>query len=139
MRWEVSMLPVDDYTPDDLIQELIPERHLLNDAGEIILAQLFSDTEEVVCHLVEFLFQTKVTPREVYRDSESYILDLSPMKNRLIHVDELESRYQNWLQLTGRENSMDEYGSLIDFIGFGHTTRRRSLVMIISKRPDRLE
>ena len=139
MRWEVSMLPVDDYTPDDLIQELIPERHLLNDAGEIILAQLFSDTEEVVCHLVEFLFQTKVTPQEVYRDSESYILDLSPMKNRLIHLDELKSLYHNWLQLTGRENNMDEYGSLIDFIGFGHATRRRNLVMIISKRPDRLE
>jgi hypothetical protein len=134
MQWEVSMLPVEDYTPEELLRELIPEKHLLNDAGDIILAQLFSDTEEIVAYLIELLFQTNETPREVFRDSRTYILDLSPLKDRLIHFNELESLYQNWLRTTGRENSMDEYGALIDFIGFGHATNRSHLVMIISKR-----
>ena len=134
MRWEVSMLPVNDYTAEELIQELIPEKHLLNDAGDILLAQVSSDTERIVGQLIEFLFQTKEIPREVYRDAENYILDLSSMKDRLIHVNQLESLYQNWLQTSGRENSMDEYGMLIDFIGFGRTENRRYLVMIVSNR-----
>jgi len=103
MRWEVSMLSVNDYKTEELIQELIPERHILNDAGGIILAQLFSDTESTVGQLIEFLFQTKEIPKEVYRDAENYIFDLSPMKDRLIQFNELESLYQNWLQITGRE------------------------------------
>jgi hypothetical protein len=135
MRWEISMLPVNDYTAEELFQELIPEKHLLNAAGEIILAQASSDTERLVSQLIEFLFQTKETPREVYRDAENYILDLSPMKDRLITFNHLESLYQNWLQVTGRENNMDEYGMLLDFIGFGRTENRRYLVMIVSQRP----
>jgi len=94
------MLPVNDYTPEELIQELVPEKHLLNGRGDIILAQAFSDTESIVGQLIEFLFQTKETPQEVYRDAENYILDLLPIKDRLIHFDQLESLYQNWLQIT---------------------------------------
>ena len=81
------MLPVEDYTPEELVQELIPEKHLLNDAGDMILAQLFSDTKEIVGQLIEFLFQTNETPREIFRDSENYILDLSPLKDSLIQFN----------------------------------------------------
>ena len=83
MRWEVSMLPVNDYTPED---------------------------------------------------ADNYILDLTSLKDRLINLNELESLYPTWLQITGRENTMNEYGMLIDFVGFARTANRRYLVMIVSKR-----
>lgn len=134
MRWEVSMLPINDYLPEELIRELIPEKYLFNDAGDLLLAATFFSTENTVGQLIEFLFQTKETPREIYRDAENYIFDLSPMKDALIDFNKLESSYPDWLQITGRENTMDEYGMLIDFIGVGHETQRRHLVMIISKR-----
>jgi hypothetical protein len=128
------MLPVNDYKPEELIQELIPEKYLLNDAGDLVLASTFFDAESAIRQLIEFLFQTKEVPQEVYRDPEIYILDLSPMKGKLIRFSELEALYPNWLQITGRENTMDEYGMLVDFVGFGRTENRRNLVMIVSKR-----
>jgi hypothetical protein len=134
MRWEVSMLPVNDYAPEELIQELIPEKYLLNDAGDLVLANTFFNAESAIRQLIEFLFQIKEIPQEVYRDTDNYILDLSPIKDKLIHFNDLETLYPNWLQITGRENTMDEYGMLIDFVGFGRIENRRNLVMIVSKR-----
>ena len=95
MRWVVSMLPVNDYKPEELVQDSIPEKYLLNDAGDLILAVIYIDAENAVGQLIEFLFLTRSSPREVYRDAENYILDLSPMKDRLIDFNELESHYPN--------------------------------------------
>lgn len=136
MRWSVTMLPVNDYNSEELIQELIPEKYLLNDAGEFILATTFFNSESTISQLIQFLFQTIEYPREVYRDAGNYVLDLSTFKDRLIQLSELESLYPDWLQISGRANTMTEYGILIDFIGFAHTENRRHLVMIISSRPE---
>lgn len=133
MRWKVSMLPINNYEPKELIQEPIPEKYYKNDAGDFILAGTFFDTESTIFQLIHFLFQTKEDPPEVYRDNENYILDLSPFKNRLIQIKDLALLYPEWLQLTERENTMDEYGTLIDFIGFGHTQNRNHLVMVVSR------
>ena len=128
------MLPVNDYTPEDLFQELIPEKYLLDDIGNFILAETSFDTESTVHQLIQFLFQTKELPLEVYRDADNYILDLTPMKNSLISLNELESLYPSWLQMTGRDNTMTEYGILGDFIAFGRTGNRRYLVMVVCNR-----
>lgn len=119
MRWGISMLSINDYQPEELIQEPIPEKYFKNDAGDFIMTATFFDTESTISKLIHFLFQTKESPPEVYRDAENYILDLSPFKNRLIQTKELEFLYPNWLELTERENIMNEYGILIDFIGVG--------------------
>src|SRR5262249_43357373 len=124
MRWEVSMLPVNDYRPEELIREEIPEKYLFDDAHAFVLATTFFNSEDTVHQLIHFLFQTGEIPREPYRDAENYVLDLSSIKNRLIELGELESLYPNWLRMTGRENTMDEYGMLTDFIEFGHTENR---------------
>ena len=136
MRWEVTMLPVNDYTPEELIEELMPEKYLFNDAGDSIFANIFFNSEGTVRHLIKFLFQTDEIPPIIYRDIENYILDFSAMKHKLIHFDQLESMYQDWLELSGRENSMDEYGMLIDFVGFPRKENRRHLLMVVSKRSE---
>jgi hypothetical protein len=134
MRWEVSMLPVNDYKSAELIRESIPEKYLLDEVGNCILATTFFNTESTIRQLIQFLFQIKEIPQEVYRDANNYILDLTPMKDRLINLNELESFYPTWLQITGRENTMNEYGMLIDFVGFARTENRCYLVMIVSNR-----
>jgi len=134
MPWVVSMLPVNDYKPEELVQELIPEKYVEDDAGNLVLADICLNSELQVGQLIEFLFQTKSIPQEIYRDAENYILDLSPIRDGLIDFNELESRYPDWLQVTGRENTMTEYGMLIGFVGFGRTGNRRHLIMIASRR-----
>jgi len=128
------MLPVNDYKPEELVQELIPEKYVEDDAGNLVLADICLNSELQVGQLIEFLFQTKSIPQEIYRDAENYILDLSPIRDGLIDFNELESRYPDWLQVTGRENTMTEYGMLIGFVGFGRTGNRRHLIMIASRR-----
>ena len=131
MRWHVTLLPINDYKPKELIQK----EYFKNNIGDFFIAATFFDTESTIFHLIHFLFQTEENPAEVYRDSENYILDLSAFKNSLIQIKDLEFLYPDWLRLTGRESSMDEYGKLIDFVVFGHTENKRHLLMIVSKQP----
>lgn len=134
MQWDVTMIHADNYASVELIQELIPEKYLWDDAGRIIFAATFFNSETTVGHLIEFLFQTKEPAPELYRDANSYILNLSAMKERLLGFEELDLLYPNWLQITGRENTMDEFGMLGDFVGFGRAQNRRYLLMIITER-----
>lgn len=48
MRWKVSMLPINDYEPKELIQEPIPEKYLKNDVRDFIMAEIFFDTESTI-------------------------------------------------------------------------------------------
>jgi len=134
MPWEVSLFPVNNYVPGELLQELPPEEYLFDAAGNLIFAQAFFNSETGVGQLIQFLFQTKEIPPEVYRNGENYILDLSALKNNLIQFEQLELLYPNWLQLTGRQNNMDEFGMLIDFIAFGRNVNRSRLLLVVCKR-----
>ena len=41
------------------------------------------------------------------------IFDLSNLKLPELNLEEFNSLYEEWLKLTGRESSMDEYGQLV--------------------------
>jgi hypothetical protein len=46
-------------------------------------------------------------------------LDVTPFKEHLIDFAYLEAHYEDWLRESVRDNTMNEYGFLLDLIGFG--------------------
>ncbi|HMH23639.1 MAG TPA: hypothetical protein VK563_17755 [Puia sp.] len=135
MRWEVSILSANEYTLEEIISLKIPDQYFLTDNGEMLVAATFFDREETINQLTRFLFQGNEPATEIFRDHDNYVLDLSPLRQQLIDFDFLESNYQKWIEETGRENTMDEYGILIDFIGYARqTSNKKSLLMVVSKR-----
>jgi hypothetical protein len=135
MEFEVSMISTNEYIPEEIIQELIPEKYSYSDDGELILASILINSEKTVGHLINFLFPNNQGVNEVYRNERSYILDVTPLKGQLVDFDYLEKNYPTWLEITQRNNSMSEYGTLIDFIGFGKKGKnRKHLLMMVSQR-----
>ena len=135
MRYEVSILSANAYTLEELTSLIIPDQYFLTDNEEMLVAATFFDKEATINQLICFLFQGNESATEISRDHDNYILDLSPLRRHLIDFEILRSNYPKWIEETGREVTMDEYGVLIDFVGFARqTVKRKYLLMIVSKR-----
>lgn len=133
MQFDVSILSTNEYLPQDIIREEIPEKYLYDDQGEFSLASTIFNSEKTVSQLINFLFQGSQPVTEVYRDKNSYVLDLSSHREQLIDFDYLDKFYPKWIEDTGRVNSMNEYGMLIDFIGYAKKGMNKShLLMVVS-------
>jgi len=133
MRFDVSILSTDEYSPEDIVGELIPEKYIYDEPGEVIFTSTNFNSEETVSQLIKFLFQSPQFVEEVYRNKNAYVLDLSLLRKQLIDFDYLEKFYPKWLEDTGRDTSMNEYGMLIDFIGYAKKgINKKNLLMIVS-------
>lgn len=138
MQFDVSIISTNSYSPEEIVGEEIPDKYLYNDQGEFVFASAILNSEQSVKQLTAFLFPKSQPVNEVYRDDNAYILDLSSIRGNLIDFDYLEKHYTNWLDETGRDNSMNEYGMLIDFIGFAHKGKdKRHLLMVVASRQHR--
>jgi len=136
MQYEVSMLSADEYTLEDITGQIILDQYFLTDSGQMLVAATFFKKEEPIKQLIRFLFQGHESAAEIFRDHDNYVLDLSPLRQQLIDTDFLKSNYPKWMEETEREGTMDEYGILLDFIGFARqTSRKKYLLMVVSKHP----
>jgi hypothetical protein len=133
--FDVSLLSVDDYIHNELLQDEIPEKYLCDENGDFILASGLFYSENEIKHLIHFLFQGCVHIAKDYQFSSSCILDVTSCRKSLIDFDYLEKFYDDWLLQSGRENSMDEYGLLINYIGFGKKgNARKHMLIVVVKR-----
>jgi DNA-binding PadR family transcriptional regulator len=119
---------------------IIPEKYWFNEQMEYLLTSNTINSEETVLQLIYFLFnsffQSFEPVPEVYRDDYKYVLNLSSFRERLIDFDYLERFYPKWIEETGRTNTMDEYGMLLDFIGYAKKGMdKKYLLMVVSNRP----
>jgi hypothetical protein len=138
MPLDVSILSTNEYLAEEIVREEIPDKYLYNDAGEFLFASTVLDSENSVGQLLTFLFPNSQPVTEIYRDANSYVLDLSSHKDKLIDLNYLEKFYSKWLENTGRETSMNEYGMLIEFIGFAKKGMdKKFLLMVITDRRHR--
>lgn len=139
MNFDVTILATNEYIPEEIIGGDIPDKYLFNDQEELLLATTIMNSEETIYQLIDFLFnfffQSSEPIPEVYRDNNNYVLELSSIKERLIDFDYLEEFYPKWIEETERQNTMDEYGMLLDFIGHAKKgSDMKYLLMIVSGR-----
>ncbi len=68
----------------------------------------YIDTEENLSHLMAFLFGPKFNLEELALQNDKKVVDLTQHKHDCITERQLELRYDEWIELTGRENTIDE-------------------------------
>lgn len=82
------------------------------------LESMVIDRKENIGKLLEFLFQRKTELTEIQLSENISIFDLSSLIGKSIDLNQLENDYQKWIKISGRNNTMDEYGALLGLIGF---------------------
>lgn len=104
-------------------------------SDEMGIESSFIDNHNNLIRLLNFVFKTNVNLTELTSSKDRTVYDLTSYKTNCISTDTLEKEYQMYLEDTGRENNMDEYGKLIGIIGYiKRNADKTHLVLIAEKR-----
>ncbi len=119
MKLDVSILSTDkEISPATLAGDIIPDEYLYDEHGKICFTSMLFNDHKTVTDLIQTLFQNPGSIVKIYSDYRSYVYDLTQQRERLIGEDDLDSVYEKWLVQTGRDNTMDEFGMIVDFHGY---------------------
>ncbi|MFS4445378.1 hypothetical protein [Maribacter sp. 2307UL18-2] len=117
---ELIFIATDSYKQSDLINEdeLLVKYMAENDKGFYCLESMVIDRNKNIGKLIEFLFEVKMEFSEIRLSKDISVYDLSTLIGKNIDLKQLEEDYQNWIKISGRNNTMDEYGTLLGLISF---------------------
>ena len=134
MRIDVTILSTNKYVLEEVIDPNLIVKYIDDSEQYMCLTSYIFHDDDAIRHLLHFLFNKPANFLEIYRNDDTYVLDLSSLRSELINYDNIEILYPKWLSETGRENTMDEFGMLVDFHGciFQHL-HKKFLLMIVSK------
>ena len=103
--------------------------------GYLGLESASIDNFDNLNNLLTFLFRKKVELSAITSNEDKQIFDLTQYKKDCISTDELEANYQDWIKISGRENTMDEYGNLASIITYiNRNIEKNKLILIAEKR-----
>ncbi len=136
MKYELIFLAVNDFdiellkTEDDFFDKFV----YTDEEGYLSIDSADFESLNDINLLLKFLFGNNSLPIELHNDLQTKIIDLTNLKKYIINSEKLDNLYPNWLEETKRENTMDEYGMLICFIGYieKHLSKKHLLCIIKS-------
>ncbi len=134
---ELAFIASENFAESELIDEnTMFDKYLVEDKnGYYGLASKIIDRKENIEKLIEFIFQTKLELNPIRQSDNILIYDLSQLIGQNITTKELEEKYIDWIELTERHNTLDEYASmlgLIDFIDYKKNKKR--LILRVEKK-----
>tara|TARA_R110002012_G_scaffold217900_1_gene389154 strand:- start:649 stop:1503 length:855 start_codon:yes stop_codon:yes gene_type:complete len=117
---ELIFIATDDYKKSNIIdEEELFEQYMVEDEnGYYGLESVLVDRKENIKNLIDFIFQTNFELTKIQQSENISICHLTSLIGQNINLKTLEEKYQDWLSLSDRNNSMDEYGSLLGLIGY---------------------
>lgn len=136
-RLDLTFIAAAEIDPDILLNEdRFIQTYLLNDqSGHPGMETGYIDTEENLAHLMTFLFGTNFKFQELAFSKNRKVVDLTAYKHECITQEQFEENYLEWIKLSGRENTMDEYGNIVCIIGYiTKKIDKKHLAVIIEKR-----
>lgn len=134
---ELIFIATDNYTKSDFINEneLLDKFMIQDKNGFYSLESMVIDRKENIGKLLEFIFQRKTELSEIELLKKISIFDLSSFIEKSIDLDQLENNYQKWIEISGRNNTMDEYGSLQALIGFiKRNSNKKQLILRVKNK-----
>jgi hypothetical protein len=118
---------------DELLNEnRLFEKYITEDLG---IESAYIDNFKNLKNLLNFIFNKDFELSEIASNEDKQIFDLTEYRNSCIKTKELEEKYNEWILLSKRENTMDEYGQLIGIISYiTKKNDKNNLILITEKR-----
>jgi len=112
---------------DKLFEEYLVE----DENGYIGVESACIDNESNLEKMLSFLFRSRVELQRLASSNGKEVFDLTEIRQTCITTDELQGSYQEWIKISGRENTMDEYGNLVNIIVYvrRHVDKKNLLLM----------
>lgn len=115
--------------------ELLDKFMIQDENGFYSLESMVIDRKENIEKLLEFLFQRKTELTTIELSENISICDLSSLIGKSIDLNQLENDYQKWIEISGRNNTMDEYGTLLGLTSFlERSFGKKQLILRVEKK-----
>ena len=134
---ELIFIATDNYNRSDLINEneLLDKYMIADENGFYSLESMIVDRLENIGKLLEFLFQIRTELTKIELSENISIYDLSSLNGKSIDLNQLENEYQKWIEVSNRNNTMDEYGTLVGLISFlERSLNKKQLILRVEKK-----
>jgi len=134
---ELIFIATDTYNKSDLLNdEELLVKYMIEDAnGYYNMEAMVVDRNENIGKLIEFLFEEKIELIENQLSKNISIYDLSSLIGKNIDLNRLENDYQKWIEISSRNNTMDEYGTLLGLISFlERSLDKKQLILRVEKK-----
>ena len=117
---ELIFISTNNYNKVNLIDEKkLFEQYMVEDENQFYgLESVIIDRKENIKNLIDFIFRTNFELCMIQHYENISIYNLTSLIGKNIDLKTLEEKYQDWLSLSDRNNTMDEYGQLLDLIGY---------------------
>jgi hypothetical protein len=116
-----------------LDDEKLFNKFLIKDEnGHLGIENCKVDTFENFIKLKDFLFQSEFELNQ--NNFEKQLFDITNYKETCIKVNQLENVYQNWIEISKRENTMDEYGMLLGIISYIERKKDKKYLIIRTEK-----
>lgn len=134
---ELLFIASENCVESELIDEnILFDQYLVEDKnGYYSLASKIIDKKENIEKLIEFIFQTKIELNPIQQSENISIYDLSRLIGKNIDSSQFEERYIEWIEISERHNTLDEYASMLgltDFIEYKKSEKQ--LILRIEKK-----
>lgn len=98
------------------------------------LESAFIDSESNLNQMMLLLFGAGFSLNVLSSKNDRKIIDLTAYKQSCISTEQLDRLYPEWLKLSERENSMNEYGNFVSIIGFVERNLSKTYLMMIAEK-----
>jgi hypothetical protein len=109
---------------------------ITSEAIQPAFAEIQLNSHANVVNLMLFLFGKDVVPEVIISNAHTEVMDLTAFRGQCLTAAEAENRYKDWLALSGRENTQNEFADLVCVAGFIHRNiHKKYLLLRVSAPP----
>jgi len=95
----------------------------------------YAENQDDLIRMLSIIFKQSIILTELVSNSDREVYDLTNFKQSCITVDELDLKYEQWIEDSKRENSMTQYGMIMSAVSYTkNNVDKKHLILITEKR-----
>jgi hypothetical protein len=131
---DVYFVATNTIDPPILLDEDKFIKAYVTDTDEQLFETVYAANQNDLILMLTFIFNQPISLTEIISNSDRQVYDLSNFKQTCISVDQLDLKYEQWIEVSKRENSMNEYGMIMGAIAFINNNLDKKYLSLITER-----
>ena len=97
--------------------------------------KVYAENQDDLIRMLSLIFKQSISLTELGSTNDREVYDLTKSRQSCITADELDSKYEQWIEDSKRENSMNQYGMFMSVVSYiNNTLDKKNLVVVTEKR-----
>jgi hypothetical protein len=107
----------------------------VDDVDEQGFETAYAENQADLNRMLTLIFKQPISLTELVSNGDREVYDLTTFRQSCITVDELDLKYEKWIEESKRKNSMTQYGIIMSAVAYiSKNAHKENLLMVTEKR-----